>query len=122
VLNDEGVPSPRNAEWAHIYSGVWTASTIRSILTNPMYVGDLVWNRRTDARFFKVSNGRATERREAYGARLVPNPEEDWIHVEEGPSGLRSSLGSGSGGPISGFDPARRPLLGQSPGFPRSSR
>jgi hypothetical protein len=21
VLNDEGVPSPRNAEWAHIYSG-----------------------------------------------------------------------------------------------------
>jgi DNA invertase Pin-like site-specific DNA recombinase len=42
VLNDEGVPSPRNAEWAHIYSGAWTASTIRSILTNPMYVGDLV--------------------------------------------------------------------------------
>lgn len=57
VLNEEGVPSPRNAEWSHIYSGAWTASTIRSILTNPMYVGDLVWNRRTDARFFKVSNG-----------------------------------------------------------------
>jgi hypothetical protein len=70
VLNEEGVPSPRNAEWAHIYSGAWTASTLRSILTNPMYVGDLVWNRRTDARFFKVSNGRATERREAYGPRF----------------------------------------------------
>ena len=90
VLNDEGVPSPRNAEWAHIYSGAWTASTIRSILTNPMYVGDLVWNRRTDARFFKVSNGRATERREAYGPRLVPNPEVDWIHVEETHPGIVS--------------------------------
>lgn len=90
VLNGEGVPSPRNAKWAHIYSGAWTASTIRSILTNPMYVGDLVWNRRTDARFFKVSNGRATERREAYGPRLVPNPEEDWIHVEETHPGIIS--------------------------------
>lgn len=90
VLNDEGVPSPRNAEWAHIYSGAWTASTIWSILTNPMYVGDLVWNRRTDARFFKVSNGRATERREPYGPRLVPNPEEDWIHVEETHPGIVS--------------------------------
>jgi hypothetical protein len=90
VLNEEGVPSPRNAEWSHIYSGAWTASTIRSILTNPMYVGDLVWNRRTDARFFKVSNGRATERRESYGPRLVPNPEEDWIHVEETHPGIVS--------------------------------
>ena len=55
-----------------------------------MCVGDLVWNRRTDARFIKVSNGRATERREAYGPRLVPNPEEDWIHVEETHPGIVS--------------------------------
>jgi hypothetical protein len=57
-----------------------------------MYVGDLVWNRRTDARIFQVSNGRATERREAYGPRprLVPNPEEDWIHVEETQTGIVS--------------------------------
>ena len=44
-------------------------------------MGDLVWNRRTDARFFKIVNGRACERKEAYGARLVPNPEEDWIRI-----------------------------------------
>lgn len=90
VLNVERIPSPRNADWAHIYSGAWTASTIRSILTNPMYVGDLVWNRRTDARFFKIANGRASERREAYGQRLVPNPEEDWIHVQETHPGIVS--------------------------------
>ena len=40
-------------------------------------------SRRTDARSLKISNGRASERREAYGQRLVPNAEEDWIHVQE---------------------------------------
>ncbi len=83
ALNCERIPSPRSPEWSHIYSGEWTASTIRAILVNPVYVGDLVWNRRTDARFFKISGGEAAERREAYGARLVPNPEQDWIHIPQ---------------------------------------
>lgn len=29
VLNEEGVPSPQNAEWAHIYSGAWTPGSPR---------------------------------------------------------------------------------------------
>lgn len=90
VLNMEGVPSPRGPGWSHIYSGAWALSTIRSILTNPLYVGDLVWNRRTDARFFRIADGRASERREAYGARLVPNPEADWINIPKAHPGIVS--------------------------------
>jgi DNA invertase Pin-like site-specific DNA recombinase len=90
VLNVEGVGSPRGPEWARIYSGAWTASTVRSILTNPLYVGDLVWNRRTDARFFKIVDGRASERRDAYGARLVPNPEKDWVKIPNAHPGIVS--------------------------------
>jgi site-specific DNA recombinase len=117
LLNDEGVPSPRNAEWAHIYSGAWTASTIRPILTNPMYVGDLVWTRRTDVRFSRVWTGRATERREACGSRLVSNPEEDWERLRrrcrEHGRLRRRSPGASLAGPLqrcaSGSATHRRP-------------
>jgi hypothetical protein len=30
---------------------------LRTILVNPLYAGDMVWNRRTDARFHRISNG-----------------------------------------------------------------
>lgn len=83
ALNRDGIPSPRGPGWARIYSGKWSQSTIRSLLTNPHYVGDLVWNRRTDARFFKISGGRAVERPEAYGARLEPNDESDWVVIRD---------------------------------------
>jgi len=43
TLNLEGVPTPRGPAWSHIYSGQWTDTTIRSILVNPIYVGDMVW-------------------------------------------------------------------------------
>lgn len=82
-LNRDGVPAPRGPLWARMYQGAWTKGTVRAILDNPVYTGDLVWNRRTDARFFKIKGGRATERREAFGARLVPNPKEDWITVRD---------------------------------------
>lgn len=81
ALNGEGLPAPRGPAWARIYNGAWTSSTIRSILVNPVYAGDLVWNRRTDARFHRISQKQATPRRDVYGARLVPNPEEDWIRI-----------------------------------------
>jgi DNA invertase Pin-like site-specific DNA recombinase len=58
TLNGEGVPAPRGPEWSHIYSGFWTDSTIRSILVNPIYAGDMVWNRRQDGRFHRISKGR----------------------------------------------------------------
>ena len=83
ALNAERIPPPRGPAWASIYHGEWTGSTVRAILVNPIYVGDMVWNRRTDARFHKISGGQATERKGAYGARLVPNPEADWIRVPD---------------------------------------
>lgn len=83
ALNREGVPSPRGPLWARIYRGAWSQCTVKAILDNPIYTGDMVWNRRTDARFFKITAGRATERKCAYGARLVPNPREDWIRIPD---------------------------------------
>ncbi len=90
ALNNDGIPTPRGTSWARIYNGLWTASTIRAILVSPLYVGDMVWNRRTDARFHKIKDGRALERKDPYGARLVPNPEEDWILVRDTHEGLVS--------------------------------
>ncbi len=81
TLNKENVPTPRGPAWSHIYCGQWRDSTIRAILVNPIYRGDMVWNRRTDARFHSIADGRAIERKTQHGARLVPNAKEDWILI-----------------------------------------
>lgn len=73
ALNHDDVPTPRGPAWSHIYSGKWTDTTIRSILVNPVYAGDLVWNRRTDVRFHQIRDGQAIERENAHGA--PPGPE-----------------------------------------------
>jgi len=54
---------------------------VRGILVNPDYVGDMVWNRRTDARFHRIADGKAIERRGIAGRRLEPNHEADWIVI-----------------------------------------
>jgi DNA invertase Pin-like site-specific DNA recombinase len=83
TLNNDGIPTARGPKWSHIYSGFWTDSTIRSILVNPIYAGDMVWNRRTDARFHRISKGRAVDRQSIHAARLVPNSKNDWIVVRD---------------------------------------
>jgi len=83
TLNDEKVETPRGPKWARIYSGKWMPSTIRSIIVNPIYAGDMVWNRRTDARFYRISNGQAVDREQVHGHRLVPNDKTDWIIVRD---------------------------------------
>ncbi|MHC4466971.1 MAG: recombinase family protein [Planctomycetota bacterium] len=83
TLNNKNVPAARNSKWSHIYSGTWTDTTLRAILVNPIYSGDMVWNRRTDARFHKISNGQAVDRKDIHGARLVPNDKTDWIVVRD---------------------------------------
>jgi DNA invertase Pin-like site-specific DNA recombinase len=95
TLNRSGTPTPRGSAWSHIYAGLWRDSTIRAILVNPIYVGDMVWNRRTDARFHMIAgNGegqsRAVERRHPHGARLVPNDKADWIVIRGTHEGLIS--------------------------------
>jgi hypothetical protein len=43
----------------------------------------MVWNRRTDARFHRISNGQPVDRKDVHGARLVPNDKTDWIVVPD---------------------------------------
>jgi len=90
TLNQEDTPTPRGPRWSHIYSGKWTDTTIRAILVNPIYAGDMVWNRRTDARFHRISQGRAVDRENVHGARLVPNGKSDWIVIRDAHPGLIS--------------------------------
>jgi len=90
TLNQKNTPSPRGPKWSHIYRGFWTDSTIRSILVNPIYAGDMVWNRRTDGRFHRISKGRAVDRENVHGARLVPNGKSDWIVIRDAHPGLIS--------------------------------
>jgi DNA invertase Pin-like site-specific DNA recombinase len=90
TLNRQSIATPRGPQWSYIYKGKWTDSTIRSILVNPIYAGDMVWNRRTDARFHRISKGRAIDRDNVHGARLVPNDESDWIIIRDAHPGLIS--------------------------------
>lgn len=89
ALNRQGVETARSKAWAAHYSGKWSITTVRAILLNPAYCGDMAWNRRTDARFYRIAGGRAIER-EATGCpgngsasggarRLEDNDEADWI-------------------------------------------
>ena len=90
ALNHKGIPSLRGPEWASHYSGRWSLTTVRAILVNPAYGGDMVWNRRTDARFHRIINGQAVERRGVVGRRLEPNDESDWIVVRTVRAGERT--------------------------------
>jgi len=81
VLNREGVPTPRGKEWSTHYGGQWTLSSVRGILLNPVYGGDMVWNRRTDARFHRIVQGVAVERKGVTTRRLEWNDERDWLVV-----------------------------------------
>jgi site-specific DNA recombinase len=80
-LNQEGVPAPRTSGWGVQFKGTWGLSTIRNIICNQTYVGDTVWNRRTEGKFHRVSKGRAVERRRHHVRQTEPNPSEDWIII-----------------------------------------
>jgi DNA invertase Pin-like site-specific DNA recombinase len=81
-LNRDGVPTARSRDWAPHYSGRWSIAAVRAILTNPAYAGDLAWNRRTDARFYRIGgDGDAVERHGTTRRRLEANARGDWIVV-----------------------------------------
>ena len=73
-LTNEGVKTPAqyyNFEWKSHYNlkyGEWHSKTIRDILTNRMYIGDMVQNRRSKVNY-KVK-------------KVVKNNESDYIIVE----------------------------------------
>ncbi len=80
-LNRDGIPSPRNGKWSSNAKAKWSLSTIRAIVRNPAYRGDMVWNRRTFAKFNRVKGGVAEARARTEANKPRENHESDWIVV-----------------------------------------
>ncbi len=75
-LNARGIPAPCQDHW--------NFTTVKAILENPTYCGNLVWNRRTEAKFFRLKNGRAEERRRQVSeAKVIKTPKTDWIIIPD---------------------------------------
>jgi DNA invertase Pin-like site-specific DNA recombinase len=75
TLNREGILSPRGKHWS--------VGTIRSIIQNRIYVGDMVWNRRVRGRFHRVEREHAVERDELEAGKLRFSDETDWLIRED---------------------------------------
>ncbi len=75
-LNAEGVASPRNGRWG---SGKWSMTTVREIVGNPTYSGDMTWNRRSMAKFHRIEGGRAVSAPKMRMKVVEENDEGDWI-------------------------------------------
>ncbi len=69
ILNQEQIPAPRK--------GAWASSCIRAILTNPVYYGAFVWNRRTLGKFHFVRNGQAEKKSRVMQEKVQENPESE---------------------------------------------
>ncbi|RKY11195.1 MAG: hypothetical protein DRP82_07745, partial [Planctomycetota bacterium] len=67
-LNACGVPSP--------LGGKWKVGTIRTILTQPAYAGQICYNRRRMSKYFCLQKGQVVRRTDR-GVRI--NPKSDWI-------------------------------------------
>ncbi len=72
-LNREGVPGPGRR------SDKWAMTTIRELLINPTYAGDMVWNRRTMAKFHSIAGKHAVQRPKVGRLAVEDNDEVDWI-------------------------------------------
>jgi len=78
-LNQAGVPTPTGGRRRTSKEAKWCSTTIMSILQNPVYTGDMVWNRLSFAKFHKISNGQAVQTRNFPGHGPSRNGQEDWI-------------------------------------------
>ena len=83
ALNERGVPSARGRTWA--------SSAVRSMLVNPVYRGDLVWNRRSGGKFFGVRKERTVKRADGKASRLEELDESQWVRIEGAVPALVSS-------------------------------
>ena len=74
ALNSKGIAAPS--------CDLWSFTTIKAILENPTYRGDLVWNRRTEAKFFRVQKGRIEKRERQPGdTQVVRTSQNDWVVI-----------------------------------------
>ena len=76
ALNIQGIPSAKGK--------LWCFTSIKSLLENPVYRGDTVWNRRTEAKFYRVKDGRADKMRSRTDSKKVTHHlEKDWIVIKD---------------------------------------
>jgi DNA invertase Pin-like site-specific DNA recombinase len=74
-LNHKGVPSARGGQWG--------STTAMAILSNPAYVGDMVWNRLTGGKFHRISGKQAKPIKGIPIGGMQKNGREDWIVHED---------------------------------------
>jgi len=74
-LNREGVPSAGRTKGPD----KWCMTTIRDLLSNPAYVGDMVWNRRSFSKFHSIKKKRASAKPKTKGLAKEKHKREDWI-------------------------------------------
>lgn len=81
-LNDDGVPPPRlgRNRCDSMHAG-WRYASIRNILSNPVYTGDMVWNRRTCGKLFRVEAHGEVPRPLRDAATVRWNPRDRWLTV-----------------------------------------
>ena len=78
-LNRNGIPSPRCGHKGNGRQSKWGSTTIMAMLKNPAYTGDMVWNKRSNAKFHRISDKRAMAMKALPGNEVYHNGEEDWI-------------------------------------------
>src|SRR5262249_39137176 len=88
-LNDEKNPSPGCGHPEHDLDFTWSLSSVRCILQNPVYTGDLTWNKTTQAKFHRIANGQA-QKRETVRRVIEKNGQHDWITVPDAHEALIS--------------------------------
>jgi hypothetical protein len=79
-LNEERVSSPGCANPKVNQDAKWGLSSIRGILTNSVYTGDLTWNKRSQGKFHRITNGQAAKR-ETLSRQVHRNAPQDWITI-----------------------------------------
>jgi len=78
-LNQQETDRPFGNFRAPNFKDGWGQSSIAVILKNPIYTGDMVWNRTSFAKFHRISNHAAIPIRNFPGHSPLKNGEEDWI-------------------------------------------
>jgi len=75
-LNTDRVMTARGGQLSRYHGNGWGRASVRDILLNPVYTGDMVWNRLTFAKFFRIQEGEATAREyvPGEGRSKTPNP------------------------------------------------
>ena len=73
TLNREGIPAPSRGKTT-ASDGKWRGLTIRSMIRNPVYTGDNVYNRRSYSKFVAEERGMELDS----GTLIIPNSESEW--------------------------------------------